>query len=239
MNRAKEERNYYNINIKNAVEDGKRNPNTIGSQILFKSFESSAHIIYDWAQNVQVPYLSQQIGSLFFKSLQKVHLFGVCNTGNFSHTEQINFVINEGEMPDDGKQEKGTNCTLSLVWHAIQKYNRGEKKLVITCDNCVGQNKNNFFLFFYSWLINHGLYEEVELNFMIPKYTKFICDSCFGLIKILYQKSKVNTVDNIVSIINHSTTVHLNTSQHYLNGEGFQYYDFKNYFQMFKKLPNI
>ena len=74
---------------------------------------------------------------------------------------------------------------------------------------------------------------------MIPGHTKFICDSCFGLIKILYQKSKVNTVDDVVSIINRSTTVHLNTSQCYLNREGFQYYNFKDYFQMFKKLPNI
>ncbi len=53
-------------------------------------------------------------------------------------------------MPNDGKQGKGVNCTISLVWHAIQKYNHGEKKLVITCDNCVGQNKNNYSLFFYS-----------------------------------------------------------------------------------------
>ena len=74
---------------------------------------------------------------------------------------------------------------------------------------------------------------------MIPGHTKFICDSCFGLIKILYRKSKVNTVDDVVSIINRSTTVHLNTSQRYLNGEGFQYYNFKNYFQLFKKIPNI
>ena len=142
-------------------------------------------------------------------------------------------------MPDDGKQGKGVNCTLSLVWHAIKKYNRGEKKLVITCDNCVGQNKNNYSLFFYSWLIDCELYDEIELNFMIPGHTKFICDSCFGLIKILYRKSKANTLDDIVSIVNRSTTVHLNTSQLYLNGEGFKYYNFKNYFQMFKKLPNI
>jgi hypothetical protein len=66
--------------------------------------------------------------------------------------------------------------------------------------------------FFYSWLIDCGLYEEIKLNFMIPEHTKFICDSCFGLIKILYRKSKVNTVDDVVSIVNHSTTVHLNTS---------------------------
>ncbi|PKC73669.1 hypothetical protein RhiirA1_437444 [Rhizophagus irregularis] len=228
-------KNYSDIH----VEDGKRNPNKTKTQILFKSFEESAHITYDWAQNVHVPYSSQQVGSLFFKSPRKVHLFGVCNTGNFPHTEQTNYVIDEGEMPDDGKLGKGVNCTISLVWHAIKKYNCGEKKLIITCDNCVGQNKNNYFLFFYSWLIDRGVYEEVEMNFMIPGHTKFICDSCFGLIKIFYRKSKVNTVDDMASIVDNSTTVHLNASQRFLNGEGFQYYNFKDYFQKFKKIPNI
>ena len=168
-----------------------------------------------------------------------MHLFGVCNTGNFSYTEQTNYVINKAEMPDDGKLRKDVNCILSLVWHAIQKYNCEENKLIITCDNCIGQNKNNYSLFFYSSLIDHSIYDEVELNFMIPEHTKFICDSCFSLIKILYQKNKVNTVDNVVSIINHFTTVYLNSAQHYINEEGFQYYNFKVYFQMFKKLLNI
>ena len=75
LDRAKKERDYYNANIKNAIEDGKRNQDTIGSQILFKSFEGAAHITYDWAQNVHVPYSPQQIGSLFFRSPRKVHLF--------------------------------------------------------------------------------------------------------------------------------------------------------------------
>jgi len=44
-----------------------------------------------------------------------VHLFEVCNIGNFSHTEQTNYVIDEAEMPDDGKLRKGVNCTLNLV----------------------------------------------------------------------------------------------------------------------------
>ena len=100
LSRAKEERNYYNNNIIRAVEDGKRNPNKTKTQISFKSFEGSAHITYDWAQNVHVPYSPQQVGTLFFKSPRKVHLFGVCNTGNFPHTEQTNYVIDEGEMPD-------------------------------------------------------------------------------------------------------------------------------------------
>jgi hypothetical protein len=68
LDHAKQEHEYYNTNIKQAVEDGKRNPNKIGSQILFKSFEGMAHITFDWAQNVQIPYSPQQIGALFFKS---------------------------------------------------------------------------------------------------------------------------------------------------------------------------
>lgn len=239
LKRAQQEQDYYNSNIALAIEDGRNNSNPSGSQILFKTFEGSAHIAYDWAQNVQIPHSPQQVGSLFFKSPRKVHLFGVCNTGNYPNTQQINYVIDEGEMADDGKQEKGANCTLSLVLHAIQKYNRGEKKLIVACDNCVGQNKNNFTLFFYSWLIDRGIYDEIELNFMIPGHTKFICDGCFGLIKILYRKSIVNTVDDVVSIINRSTTNNFNIAQRYLNGKGFQYYDFKSHFQMFKKLPNI
>lgn len=238
LKRAQQERDYYNSNILHAIEDGKNNSNLSDSQ-TFKSFQGSAHIAYDWAQNVQIPYSPQQIGSLFFKSPRKVHIFGVCNIGNFPHTQQTNYIIDEGEMPDDGKQGKGVNCTLSLVLHAILKYNREEKKLVVTCDNCVGQNKNNYSLFFYSWLIDRGIYDEIELNFMIPGHTKFICDGGFGLIKILYRKSKVNTVDDVVSIVNHSTTINFNVAQRYLDGKGFQYYDFKEYFQKFKKLPNI
>ncbi|CAG8819458.1 43357_t:CDS:2 [Gigaspora margarita] len=140
------------------------------------------------------------------RAQEELHLFGVCNTGNFPHTQQTNYVIDEAEMPDDGKQ---------------------------------GQNKNNYSLFFYSWLIDRNMYDEIELNFMIPGHTKFICDGCFGLIKILYRKSKVNTVDDVVSVVNRSTRINFNVAQRYFNGEGFQYYDFKNYFQTFKKLPNI
>ncbi|CAG8784596.1 25813_t:CDS:1, partial [Dentiscutata erythropus] len=106
LNHAQEERDYYNVNIVKATEDGKRNSNIVKSQISFKIFDGCAHIAYDWAQNVQIPYSPQQIGALYFKSSRKVHLFGICNTGNFPHTQQINYIIDKAEMPDDGKQGK-------------------------------------------------------------------------------------------------------------------------------------
>ena len=38
--------------------------------------------------------------------------------------------------------------------------------------------------YFNHWLrLNKSYYESIELNFMIPGYTKFKCDSSFGLIK--------------------------------------------------------
>ncbi|CAG8709049.1 22668_t:CDS:2, partial [Gigaspora rosea] len=38
LNHAQEERNYYNINIMNMIEDSKQNPNITESHILFKTF---------------------------------------------------------------------------------------------------------------------------------------------------------------------------------------------------------
>jgi hypothetical protein len=148
LKRAQQERDYHNSNIACAIKDGKNNPNSSESQTLYKTFKGVTHIAYDWTQNVQIPYSPQQIEPLFFKSPWKVHIFGVCNTGNFPHTQQINYIIDEGEMPDDGKQGKGVNCTLSLVLHAIQKYNRGEKKLIVTCVKII-----TLYFFIHDWLI--------------------------------------------------------------------------------------
>ena len=37
---------------------------------------------------------------------------------------------------------------------------------------------------------------------MIPEHTKFICNSFFELIKKVYQKNQINTINNIKDIIN-------------------------------------
>ncbi|CAB5186809.1 unnamed protein product [Rhizophagus irregularis] len=57
------ERKHYNDNIEKSKQD-----------------LSIAHICYDWAQNVSIPYSPQQVGSIFFKTAYAVHLFGVCKT---------------------------------------------------------------------------------------------------------------------------------------------------------------
>jgi hypothetical protein len=217
---AELERNHYNNNIERS-----------------KSDLSIAHICYDWAQNVTIPYSPQQIGTIYFKSAYAVHLFGVCKTeGGKNH--QINFVIAEDEFPKG--VAKGANTTLNMVYQAIKIFAKnGKKDLHVTCDNCIAQNKNNLSLFFWSWLCMLGWYNNITINFMIPGHTKFICDAFFGQIKINYRNQKVNTVDNIEDIVNKSSKG--NEGIRYNGGIGWKWLDFQNFFSKknFKNLPHI
>jgi hypothetical protein len=71
--KARLEREHYNNNIE-----------------LSKNDLSIAHICYDWAQNVTIPYSPQQTGALYFLSGYAVHLFGVCKTEG-GINQQLNF----------------------------------------------------------------------------------------------------------------------------------------------------
>ena len=197
---------------------------------------SVTHICYDWAQNVFIPYSPQQVGSIFFKSTFSVHLFGVCKTeGDQNH--QLNFVIGENELPKG--TSKGANTTLNMVYFSLQKFIiSGKKDLQITCDNCSGQNKNNLSLWFWSWIIMQGWFDNITVNFMIPGHTKFICDSFFGKIKKDYWKHRVNTIDDVKNIINNSSES--NEAILFKDEINWKWYDFSTFFKdHFIPLPNI
>ncbi|CAG8502444.1 8885_t:CDS:1, partial [Rhizophagus irregularis] len=216
---AKLERQHYNDNIEKSKND-----------------LTIAHVCYDWAQNVFIPYSPQQVSSIYFKSAFSVHLFGVCKTeGGQNH--QLNFVIGENELPKG--TSKGANTTINMVYNSLQKFaQNGKKHLQITCDNCTGQNKNNLSLWFWSWLVMLNWYEDITVNFMIPSHTKFICDSFFGHIKKVYWKHKVNTINDVKNIINNSSNG--NEAILYDNGINWNWYDFSAFFKNhFVPLPNI
>ena len=85
------------------------------------------HICYDWAQNISIPYSPQQIGSIYFKSVYAVHLFGICKTRQKNH--QINFLITEDEFSKG--IGKGANITLNMVYQAIKKFVKSDDKAKI------------------------------------------------------------------------------------------------------------
>ena len=51
-------------------------------------------------------------------------------------------------------------------------------------DNCPGTNKNNYAFFFFHYLVHSlKLFEEIQVNFLIPGHTKFSPDRWFGSLK--------------------------------------------------------
>jgi len=203
-----------------------------------KNNPTLTHICYDWAQSVAAPYSPQQVGSIYFKIPFKINIFGICTQRDNGDNFQLNYTIGEDELPE--VISKGANTTLNMVFDFLQKIRGGEKDLYVTCDNCSGQNKNNLSLWFWSWLIMLGWYENIYINFMIAGHTKFICDGFFGSIKKVYRNRCINTVDHVEEAINDSTIENNNKSLRYKNGVGWRWYNFNTLFKdNFRNLRNI
>lgn len=147
----------------------------------------------DWGQNWDVPRYQKQPGELYFLSRQKVGSFGVTDEGSDLQTF---YCVPEGELT---KYSEGPNPNAipSCLCHYLQKPSYKPKKLIIYPDNCGAQNKNNYLLWFFSWLSYHcSIFEEVEISFLITGHTKFSPDRHFG-----YAKSNLNKSDNIKAFL--------------------------------------
>ncbi|CAG8514419.1 10147_t:CDS:2 [Cetraspora pellucida] len=135
--------NEYNLHRTNATIERQHYNNNIS---MSKQLEFNiVHICYDWAQNVQIPYLPQQPGGLFFKSPFNVHIFGIANTGLET---QRNYLIGEHQFPK--KTPKGANTTLNFIMDHIEtiinqsKKNRSNIAVRYDSKNQLGWNYYDF-----------------------------------------------------------------------------------------------
>ena len=84
-------------------------------------------------------------GPIYFKNPRKCGFFGVsCEVV----PHQINYLINEV-----GAVGKGANETISYVHNFFARHELGEKHVHLHADNCSGQNRNNYFLWYFAWRI--------------------------------------------------------------------------------------
>lgn len=94
-----------------------------------------------------------------------------------------------------------------MLHHVLKVCNQDPRtaeceKLVIHADNCAGQNKNRFTLWFLCWLVCSGLYSEIELLFLVSGHTKNICDIAFGHIKRKFHRTPVRVPADRCELIN-------------------------------------
>lgn len=155
------------------------------------------HYSFDFAQQVFYPYSSQQRGKEFFKTARKCHVFGVCAE---PISRQVFFLLDESEWVG-----KGARTVISLLEAFFRLHGLGEEEATLHADNCTGQNKNNYVIWYLMWRVMHGLHKRISLSFMIPGHTKFAPDRYFGLFKIRFRRSTIDTLQDVVKCVGDCT----------------------------------
>ena len=139
-----------------------------------------------------------QPGPIYFLVQRRCGLFGVHAEGISS---QINYLIDEAASTG-----KGANSIISYLHHYLAHYGMGEKEMHLHADNCAGQNKNSFMMWYLAWRVLCGLHTTISIHFMLAGHTKFAPDWCFGLIKRKLRRTRVSCLTDIVDVVNTSST---------------------------------
>ena len=167
------------------------------------------HYSFDFAQQVHLPSDPLQPGPMYFLTPRKCGIFGVCCE---ALPMQINYLIDEA-----ASASKGSSAVISYLHHFFKTHGLGEMHCDLHCDNCAGQNKNRYMLWYLAWRVMHKLHAEITLNFLITGHTKFAPDWCFGLVKQLFRKTRVCSLSELAQVVQDSTVTKMNVPQLVMN----------------------
>ena len=104
---------------------------------------------------------------------------------------------------------KGANSIISMLHHFFEAHGIGETSVHLHADNCAGQNKNRFMMYYLMWRVHTGLHEEVKISFLPVGHTKFAPDWCFGLMKRRFRRTKIGDLDDIANCVSLSSSVNV------------------------------
>ena len=199
------------------------------------SFNGTMHYSFDYAQQVHYPSNPLQPGPIYFKTPRKCGIFGVnCE----AVPRQVNYLIDESATVG-----KGANATISYVHHFFAQHGLGETDVHLHADNCTGQNKNNYFVWYFAWRVATRLHLSIMYSFLIAGHTKFGPDRCFGMLKKSYKVSFISSIYELAKMVDDSSSTGVNKAQLVATHNGqviVPVYDWATLLaQYFKKIPNI
>lgn len=237
LNCVQDEREVY----RNACQEAKNNFEIVHDTIALDqnheacSLDTTMHYSFDFAQQVHVPSNPMQPGPIYFKTPRKCGIFGVmCE----AIPRQINYLIDEAS--DVGK---GANTTISYIHYFFENHGLGETCVHLHADNCSGQNKNNYFIWYLAWRTINQLHHSIKYSFLIAGHTKFGPDRCFGVIKRAYKVNFTSSVYEFARLVDCSSTTGMNKAQLVGTHDGrviVPAYEWSSFLgEYFNKLPNI
>ena len=169
------------------------------------SLNKTMHYSFDYAQQVHIPSNPLQPGPIYFKTPRKCGIFGVMCEGV---PNQVNFLIDEASSTG-----KGANATISYLHYFFSHHGLGESNAHLHADNCAGQKKNNYFLWYFAWRIMSELHASNFYSFLIAGHTKFSPDRSFGMIKKAYKVTYVSSLYEFANMVETSSNLGVNKAQ--------------------------
>jgi hypothetical protein len=114
----------------------------------------------------------------------------------------------------EGEGKKGGNNVASLIYKHLDdegfiNCGRGKprKELNIVMDNCGRQNKNRYVLRLAPLFVELHHYRRVNIIFLVAGHTKNAVDCFFNLLKVIYRKSQVFTMEQLEETLNQNEYV--------------------------------
>jgi len=177
---------------------------TCGNEAKEVPDNGAVHLTFDFAEKVLLPSLLRKPGQLHFVTGLKFDIFGICS----SNLDLVYvFGLVEGHWPNN----KTGNEVCSMIHHVIDIHTASERfqnpieNLTLHCDNCSGQNKNRYVLWYFCWRVIMGLEKSITLYFLVAGHTKNRCDGAFGLVKRKLKTVNVDCPAQMMKVIQESS----------------------------------
>lgn len=151
---------------------------------VFNSVDAVDMFHLDFQQNLPTPKLT--VGEQFYLRLLWTYLFGI-----YCASTQLTAAYMWHEMV----ARRGANDVISCLSHFIYHSRLGRtgaKWSIWWADNCPGQNKNNYIMWFFQELIRQKVYSRIDYKFLVVGHTYGPTDRSFGVIE--HYTSRIETV---------------------------------------------
>ena len=145
-----------------------------GSLKDFSSVDAVDVYHFDFMKNLPTPKLT--VGEQFYKRLLWTYLFGICSASTDIMTA---FMWHELQA------RRGANDVISCHARFVLQIPQGRTgaKWRWWSDNCPGQNKHNYLMWFLQELIRRKIYLRIDYKCLIPGHTYGPTDRNFALIE--------------------------------------------------------
>ncbi|XP_055783141.1 uncharacterized protein LOC129858157 [Salvelinus fontinalis] len=131
-------------------------------------------------------------------------------TALISRTGLTNPPVIQSTKRELAQASKGSSAVINYMHHFFTNYGVEKTRVDLNCDNCSGQNKNKFVLWYCAWWTMYKLHHNWDFHFLITGHTTFATDLCFSLIKQRFRQTRVNTLSEIAGVVKDSTVTGVN-----------------------------